>query len=282
MSDDNAGYRFWTQVTAAQARNTGFPIAKVKRRFNRSFQAICRLVEPTVTVELGAHEASFSKWAARTFPDARCLALEANPHVYAKFRERLHSRRVDYRHLAAASENGPITLHIPRQLLVDAKGPANKMGSLALHRHDREHDSVEVEAVRVDDLLQLGEHDRVAAWIDVEGASEQVLTGARGVLERTAAVQIEVEREAFWPGQWLDTDVHRFFRSIGKIPVLRDLQFEHQYNVLYLDPDLCARSEVVESLAAVMRPPRQPAEPNSQDRPAPARGRRGWRRLRNR
>jgi FkbM family methyltransferase len=279
VADERVKYSFWAELTAAQARNTGFHETRVKRRFKRAFRTICRLVDPTVTVEVGAHEASFSAWVAATFPDARCLALEANPVVYARHRERLRSCGVDYRHLAAAAHTGQVTLHVPGVLAGGAKGPGNKMGSLSLHRHDVVHDSVEVPAGRVDDLLTLREQDRVVAWIDVEGASERFLEGARDVLARAAVIQIEVENEEVWPGQWLDTEVNRYLDSIGKIPVMRDVQRPHQYNVLYLDEDLCERSDVIECLAEVMGVRR--AVRDIEKVPlTPASPRRAWRRLR--
>jgi FkbM family methyltransferase len=258
LPDPLSWYAFWSRSTAAQAARCGRPLDVVDRRVRRFFHQACRTVRPTVVLELGAHEGRFSRWAKREFPDARCLALEANPYVYRKHRDRMEELGVDYRHLAAASTNGTAMINIPTQLGESMKERDNRMASLAIHRADRAHEEVEVEAARVDDLVQLAEDDRVVAWIDVEGASDAVLAGSREVLARTDAVYIEVETEEVWSGQWLDVDVARFLLSLGMFPAVRDLQRPHQYNVVFLSARLAAEQDLVEGAARVLRTRRRP------------------------
>lgn len=245
-------YLFWARLTAAQAHNTGRPSEAIDRRVQRFFRDICAEVDPTITLELGAHEAGFSSWAKRTFPEARAVAVEANPYVHEKYRERLAERGVEYHHLAAASTNGPVTITIPRQVGKRSLGQANRMASLAAHQDDRGHESVEVEAKRMDDFVDAGADERIVAWIDVEGASDQVLGGSTELLARAGAVYIEVEPEAKWHGQWLDVDVARYFHDLGKVPVIRDIQRRTYYNVVYLDAALAARVDISARAAQVM------------------------------
>jgi FkbM family methyltransferase len=254
---DLAGYRFWTAFTAAQAVNLGRTSDVVGRRVRRFFHAVSRSVQPTLSLELGAHEGRFSRWAKREFPEARCLALEANPYVYRKFRDRVTELGVDYRHLAAAASNGSVTINIPTQVGKAAKSRDNRMASLAVHRSDRQHETTEVDAVRVDDLVELSATDRLVTWIDVEGASEAVLEGARDTMARADAVYIEVESEEVWPGQWVDLDVAGFLLSLGLVPVMRDIQRPHQYNVIFVSAALATRPQIAESAAAVLRPARR-------------------------
>jgi FkbM family methyltransferase len=256
LPDHLSWYTFWARSTAAQAAWSDKSLDVVDRRVRRFFHEACRAVQPTVVLELGAHEGRFSRWAKREFPDAQCLALEANPYVYRKHRDRLQELGVDYRHLAAASTNGMATINIPTQLGESMKDRDNRMASLAIHRADRAHEAVEVEAARVDDLVRLADDDRVVAWIDVEGASDAVLAGSREVLARTDAVYIEVETEEVWPGQWLDVDVARFLLSLGMFPAVRDLQRPHQYNVVFLSARLGAEQGLVERAARVLRHPK--------------------------
>ena len=257
ISDDPHGYRFWAELTAEQARNTRQPAQVIDRRVRRFFNDICRSVDPTLVLELGAHEGRFSRWAKEHFPAARCLALEANPYVHAKFEAELSALGVEYLHRAAAAENGTVTINIPTQVWSRTKAPEDsKMASLAVHTGASELTSVEVEAVRVDDLVAVGDEERIVCWIDVEGASEQVLTGAEHVLARADAVYIEVESEEVWPGQWLDEDVARFFRGIGLTPAMRDIQRKHQYNVVFLGQRLASQESIAQRAARVLRPPR--------------------------
>jgi FkbM family methyltransferase len=257
---DLAGYRFWTALTAAQANNLGRPTEVVGRRVRRFFHEVCRLVQPDLVLELGAHEAKFSRWAKREFPDAQCLALEANPYVYRRFVERLGKRGVDYRNLAATSASGPVEMIIPTRIWDSTKGLGNKMGSLVTHRGDVGHETVQVDGVRVDELVDVSTSGPLVSWVDVEGASEAVLEGSRDVMAAAAAVYIEVESDEVWPGQWLDLDVARYFLSLGMVPAMRDVQRPQQYNVVFLSPALAARPEVAELAAGVMRPARPSAE----------------------
>ncbi len=251
-------YRFWSQFTEAQAHNTRRRHQVIGRRVERLLRYICNQRKPTLVLELGAHEGKFSEWAKRRFPDARCLALEANPYVYEEHRERLAAAGVDYRHLAAASETGTVTIHIPTGVSGRELTRTSRMASLVTHTRSHGDEAVEVPAVRVDDLVSLEPDDRLVVWIDVEGASQQVLEGGREVLARADAVYIEVERDAAWHGQWLDVDVARYFEELDKVPAMRDIQRPHQYNVVFLDAELAARDDVSARAASVLRPPRTP------------------------
>jgi FkbM family methyltransferase len=252
-------YRFWSQLTAAQALNTRRRHQVIRRRVQRFLRFVCNQRRPTVVLELGAHEGEFSSWAKRRFPDAHCLALEANPYVHAEHRERLAAEGVDYRHLAAADRTGTLTIHIPTAVDGRELTRTSRMASLAPHTRSAGDEPVEVPAVRVDDLVELAPDDRVVAWIDVEGASQQVLEGGREVMARTDAVYIEVERDLAWEDQWLDVDVARYFDGLGKLPAMRDIQRPHQYNVLFLDAALAAHEEISARAARVLRPPRKVA-----------------------
>lgn len=251
----DAPYLFWARSAAVHARRCGRSREEVVDRVVRCFRDLCRAVEPTVVLELGAHQATFSRWAARTFPDARCLAVEANPHVHERHREKVAAAGVDYRHAAVADHTGTVTLNIPTEVHGKARSRTNRMASLAVHRASGGHESVEVPAVRVDELVDLGPQDRLVAWIDVEGASAQVLAGGREVLARASAVYLEVESRPTWEGQWLDVDVARYFAELGKIPVVRDAERRHQYNVVFLDPVLAAGVEVARRIGRVLTPP---------------------------
>lgn len=71
-------------------------------------------------------------------------------------------------------------------------------------------------------------------WVDVEGANEVVLKGARSALARTSAVFIEVEDKRLWDSQWLSDDVANYLYDLGLRPVARDYQSTHQYNLMFV------------------------------------------------
>jgi FkbM family methyltransferase len=254
-------YLFWAQSTAAQAHLCGRRRGRINRRVEAFFRDMCLLVDPTLSLELGAHEAEFSSWVKASFPGARCVAFEANPYVVEEHAERLAAEGVEYHPLAVAATNGTVTITIPRQIGEREVRRASRMASLAVHRESGDNETVDVEAVRVDDFVRVAPDDRLVAWIDVEGASGEVLLGSTHVLARASAIYIEVERVGMWHDQWLDVDVARHLDTLGKIPVVRDIQRDRQYNVVFLDHELAARAEVAERAARVLTPPRRRPRP---------------------
>lgn len=251
---DDDRYALWAVTTATHARRSGRPRRQVSRRVVRCFRDLCETVRPTLSLEIGAHEATQSRWARSTFPDARVVALEANPYVHEQYQAEVRAAGVEYEHLAATDSTGTVTLKIPTEVHGRSRARTNKMGSLRTHHASGGHEEVTVRASRIDDLVATDAADRVVAWIDVEGAAGQVLEGARATLAHAEAVFIEVESEPTWEGQWLDRDVARYFAGLGKVPALRDIEKPGQYNVVFLDHRLAARPEVGRRVGRTLSP----------------------------
>lgn len=204
-----------------------------------SYFRLCVAVRPTVVVEIGAHEATFSRQMARRLADrghdARVVAYEANPYVHAHYVDEVTSSGVEYLNLAVAETPGDVELHIPRVHTQRGDMPrVNRISSLVREaRHVAGVETVRVPAVRPADHLGLTSDDRAVLWIDVEGANKQVLQASRPLLERTALIYIEVEGKPFWDQQWLDADVARYLMPMGFVPVMRDVERGSQYNLVF-------------------------------------------------
>lgn len=248
---DDAGYLYWRNLLGEHAAR--FRRDPLGRRVQGLYRDLCLRVRPTIGLEIGAHEATFSAWLKEASPTTRCLAFEANPYVAEKHRDRVLATGVEYRHLAVGPTNGPAQLVIPTSVRQKERKLTNRMASLSLHTESDSAETVEVESVRLDDFLTLAPDDRLVAWIDVEGATEIVLGSGPGVLRRTSLIYIEVEREAKWHDQWLDVDVARHLAGLGFVPIARDAQSPHQYNVIFASGDLAADPEVARLVDGVYR-----------------------------
>lgn len=236
---------------AEHARRTrGQDRKELTQRVEQAFLELCRDLRPTLSLELGAHEATFSRWVKQEVPTARCLAFEANPFVHEKYAAGLAEAGVEYVGKALAAENGTVELTIPTYVFKKARKITNRMASLGHHRDAKDATVVQVESVRLDDQVSVGPDDVVVAWVDVEGASEIVLTSSRDVLAHASVVYIEVEKEVVWAGQWLDTDVARFFADLGFVPLMRDRARPHQYNVVFARPTVAADPTVAAAVEA--------------------------------
>ena len=254
-------YRLWSHLSARRARR--LPRHLARSRVEEVFRELCAEIAPALSVEVGAHEARFSRWLHQAVPDAQCLAFEANPFVHERYAAELAGVGVDYRHLAISDVAGTVDLRIPREFYNPehdrrfVKDRTNRMASLADHRMVELHETVPVPAARLDDVVRreadLDDGDAVVAWIDVEGASRQVLTSGEDTLRRASFVYIEVESAPVWEGQWLDVDVARHLASCGLVPVLRDVQRPGQYNVVFARADLAALPQMARVCEATYR-----------------------------
>lgn len=239
----DAAYRLLSHATRLRWKATGLPTRVLRTRAENAYHRLCASVSPTLSVEIGAHDASFSRRIKREIPGVACVAFEANPYAHARFVDQVSAAGVDYRHAAVAGEAGEVTLTIPLAIRDEKRAIDGTSASLSVHRDIGSSEQVTVPAVRADEAVEVGPEDVVVAWIDVEGANGTVLTSASRLLERASLIYIEVEDEEIWPGQWLATDVARFFDSLGKVPLFRDIQQPargFQHNVVYASAEIAA------------------------------------------
>jgi len=249
-----AQYLAWSRVWEAAGRLASMRPFRMEERLADFFCTVSARVEPTHVLEIGAHEASFSKWAAEHLPAARVTAFEANPYVYEEYAAELAATRVDYLNLAVGPVSGEVELLLPRSVGGAYRSRASRMGSLQAHTRAGKVERVTVPSVRLEDHVRLGEGDRVVSWIDVEGATRQVLEGSGSLLDRTHAAMVEVESTEKWEGQWLDVDVAAFLRSHGLVPLVRDLTPRpDQYNVIFVRAEHADDPDLVQGAARVMR-----------------------------
>ncbi|GAB3247553.1 FkbM family methyltransferase [Nocardioides dilutus] len=242
------------ETALRDADRAGLTPPQLRRRVRTAFRSLARLTDPTLTLEIGAFEAGFSRWVTRELPNARAVAFEANPLVWAHHRDEVTALGVEYLNLAIGPENGPVTLNVPRDFDGRARDPVNRMASLGSNLRSEEQVTVEVPGVRLDDAVPLAADDRLVAWIDVEGALGAVLPASAATLGRAAAVYVEVEAEPMWDGQWLDRDVLAWFEGIDLVPVLRDRQRREQYNVLLVPRPAASTPEVTQVVRRALRP----------------------------
>ncbi len=248
-----ATYVAFSRTWEAASRISPVPKPRLQQRVLEYFRWLCRRIDPAVVLEIGAHEASFSRWAREALPNARVQAFEANPHVHAKYVDEVSAAGVDYRNLAVGPVTGELELNLPLEIAGQPRTLDSHMASLAMHRESGDSVTVTVPSVRLDDHIDLVDDQRAVAWIDVEGANDAVLQSGPGVLDRLDAVHIEVEGKPTWEGQWLDTDVAHHLAGHGLVPVARDLQKPYQYNVIYVRSRLVRQPKVMRKAAEILQ-----------------------------
>ncbi|MEU3982452.1 FkbM family methyltransferase [Streptomyces sp. NPDC026672] len=196
-------------------------------------------LQPRVFVEAGAYEAATSMAVAAAVPGCAVVAFEANPYVHRKFTAATDfaANRVDYRHQALSSRPGEATFLVITDSASLADDRVEGYNSLLRRAGgdwlgDVEYEEVTVAASTLDHEFA-DRQGPFALWLDVEGATEQVLTGGRKFLDRCDLLKVEVEETPYWQDQWLAQDVISELRGHGLEPVARDTQTEEQYNVVF-------------------------------------------------
>ena len=217
--------------------------------------------------EIGAWEAAFSRAVRAKAPDARIYAFEANPHNFERFGHDPELARLGIRYLnrAISDRSGPIEF-----LLQTKKGASEETVSLtaksnSLLRQSRpgEYRAVTVEASSLEDFIAAEKLVGVpsTAWIDVEGAVGQVLTGMGECIDQFQLLHCEVEEAEMWVGQWTSDRVFDWLEARGFVAVARDFERPQQFNVLFLRKEVAAmpsvRAALAEHFSQLEKAPRQ-------------------------
>jgi FkbM family methyltransferase len=193
---------------------------------------------PTLSVEIGAHEASFSERLKAMRPTIHAIAFEASPRVFDLHatRLRLPAVGVDYRHIAISDQDGLAELRIP---LDQGGAPLNPGISSLLHRANFAYgyEEVRVPALTLDTALEHLSGGPSVAWVDAEGAQHKIIAGGRGYFSRVAAVYIEIERVEVWTHQLIDVELAEILAGFSLIPIMRDNLAKLQFNEVYVRAD---------------------------------------------
>lgn len=155
-----------------------------------------QLAPGDVVVDVGANIGYYTVLAARLVgPEGRVVAVEAHPEIAPLLTRNVvlngYHDRVSVFQRAAWHEPGTLAFH--RRVHYAANSSVGSVGEETLgHLHDREA-KVEVEAARVDDLLEgVGRVDLLK--VDVEGSEVRALAG----LERTVRANPDLTLMVEW------------------------------------------------------------------------------------
>jgi FkbM family methyltransferase len=211
-------------------------------RLSELFHAMQEELSPSVSVEAGAWRAEFSREMKRRLPKTRAWAFEANKYNYDENVTAVTADGVNYVFSAVTNKVGTTRFLIQEIRKSDGAQYQKISGNNSLLIRNDEDVlysaplvmCTSLDAFFIDDN-RIREDERACVWIDVEGASREVLEGSLAFLSQVDSILIEVEAIQYWHEQWLDSDVDQFMKARGFTAVARDNEYEHQYNVVYLN-----------------------------------------------
>jgi FkbM family methyltransferase len=211
-------------------------------------------LKPSVSIEVGAFKAEFSHRMRELYPDVIVWAFEANPYNYAANVEKAVANNIKYLNYAVANQVGTIEFLLQDQLVSGERFIKEMGNNSILQRQDNVtlYDKVKVECVALDHFFIQQEavqpQDKICMWIDVEGASREVLTASAKLLQQVQTIFIEVEDVPFWQNQWLAGDVDKFLKEKNFVKVARDYEYPLQNNVIYVRSDLTYNKRTEEKI----------------------------------
>jgi FkbM family methyltransferase len=196
------------------------------------FVKLQEILKPTVSIEVGSYDADFSK--KMSFLSKKCFAFEASPFVYAKFKDSMGG--IDYINKAVSNVDGSIKFEIQSHLNPSEVGN----NSIKNRNEDLNYAYIDVDSVSLDSFFS-NLNENIVLWIDCEGASEEVLTGAESLLINVSSIFIETETKEFWKKCWFEQDVIDYLKGFGFELLYKSFAYENQNNCIFVKNNLISQ-----------------------------------------
>lgn len=207
---------------------------KTARWLDQSFFEILAKLEPDNFLECGARAAGASQRFMSSI-GKRAVALEANPLTFQQRTQLAERKGVTVLNCGVGpNDDSILEFFMPKDY--PTAGNASFMQAAG-----QDCESRTVKTRTIDSLCReyFPAEQSVALWIDVEGLSLDVLTGAHETLDsgRCVALKIEIETAPLWVDQHLAGEVDDYLRARHYVPLLCDFEYDHQFNVVYVRKD---------------------------------------------
>jgi FkbM family methyltransferase len=199
------------------------PLDVLRRKdvvMRNAFDGILMATRPDIVCDVGSFDGADSARFSIIAPGSRLYAFEANNDNIVKFiKSRSDLERVTIENFAVCEVDGEITFHILGGECNNEEPPIwqQAAGSLHVRVDDIPSRPVTVPSVRLDTYFknEIENKSTFMLWIDVEGAPDRVLSGAKKVLEQTILFRAEVEHGEFWAGQMMADQVISLAEKAG-------------------------------------------------------------------
>lgn len=192
------------------------------------FLKLSELIQPDLSIEVGGYDSVYSQEISKYDFCEKVYAYEANPYTYDNFKN-LFSEKVNYINLAISDFEGKSKIGIETM-----KEPTQGHYSIKEKNNKPEIENyVEVDTNSLDNLHKIN-NEKIALWIDCEGANKEVLIGGSNLLKNTEIILIETELKEIWSNQWTHEDVVKFLKENDFFVYKYKNAYINQANVILL------------------------------------------------
>ena len=203
------------------------------------FYQLLPVLRPATVLDVGSLDGTHAMRFRHLVPGARIVAFEANPRNVAALRDSgaFQSAGIELVPKAASNHDGHLTFFVEA---TSAAEPWRHGISSTRQRTAASLGTVptDVDAVRLDTFVTARDDlgAPIALWVDVEGASYEVLQGIEAIRTRVLVIHCEVETRPFWVGQHLKADVEALLGGFGFTCVARG-PLDEQHDLVYIRTD---------------------------------------------
>ena len=203
------------------------------------FFNLLKLIKPGLALDVGSMDGADSLRFRKMVPHAKIIAFEGNPYNFKRMNA---DRRLKQANIILSdqlvSKGREATFYVSKES-IDGVG---NLGSSSL-RPPSDKDTVGEKLARpcvsLDTVIgsNIAENDKVALWVDVEGAAYEVLETALSQSDRLSILHVEVELEPRWEGQLLKNDVIKLCDKMG-LDLIAKSKNETQQDLVFVNRDL--------------------------------------------
>jgi FkbM family methyltransferase len=204
-------------------------LIKNNGNLSETFAKMQDTINPDLCIEIGAHAAEFSNYMANKH-GVKTLAFEAGKDIYNLYKNTMHSL-VSYINCAISDIDGTATFFVKNSSTALWNGIKPEIGG-----YNAPHETVTCH--KLDTYVKDYDFNNACLWIDVEGASREVLMGATEVLKKTSSIFMETEDRPYWKDQWLTPDVINYLEGLGFTKVASEQVYKAQQNIIFVKNDL--------------------------------------------
>lgn len=190
------------------------------------FRSLVSLFQPEAILDVGSLDGSDALHFEKLDPNAKVYAFEASPRNFETLSGNVtqSASRITCVNRAAGAIDGTTEF-----LVWDEPADGNEGANPGMHSTRQRADAIAgsqskliVPMCRLDSFARENAlTGRVALWVDVEGASFDVLSGADGLKDQIAFVHVEVETEEIWQDQKTERDVLALAPTLGLVAIAR-------------------------------------------------------------
>lgn len=178
----------------------------------KTFIELISILKPTVFCDIGANDGNTAIEIRNINKEIKVFGFEANPFIYSENREKMKNLEIEWHNIAVTDSTGIIKIYVPRTLskayingelvemqIIESENTGKS--SLLVRNEQATYDEYNVDGYTLDEFIIkeniLIPENKFCLWIDVEGAADKVINGAKKILDQTQLIFIETENYSF-------------------------------------------------------------------------------------